>query len=158
MVLYLHVIFLGRATAVCKHRNLTSEQRVDVCVVIWSYNSVWCCSNLDTVSHQSFYFSSSVVILVQFSVFMLVHFTTLAPQLKLQSSVFPLCRHLCSKSAISVICGIIIFTWVVPRHGTAWMNPMFEESVQLSITMVVWILALPITDYTLWKYDQHDNF
>jgi len=89
---------------------------------------------------------------------MLVHFTTLAPQLKLLPTVFPLCCHLCLKSAIAVICGILNFTWVVLRHGTAWMNTMFEESVQLSITMVVWILALTITDYTLWKYDQHDNF
>jgi len=63
--------------------------------------------------------------------------------LKLQSAVFPLCRHLCSKSAIAVISRIIDFACVVlqhPRHGTVWMNTMFEESVQLLVTAPVWIL------------------
>jgi len=35
----------------------------------------------------------------------------LSMSLKLQFVVFPLCRHLCSKSAIAVICRIINFTF-----------------------------------------------
>jgi len=84
-----------------------------------------------------------------------------SPTLKLQSGVFPLWRHLCSKSAIAVIRGIINFTWVVvqhPGHCTAWMNTMFEESVRLSFTTPVWILSFRITVYSFWKYDQHKNF
>jgi len=32
---------------------------------------------------------------------------------------------------------------------------VFEESVQLSVSTPVWILAFIITDCTFWKYDQH---
>jgi len=76
--------------------------------------------------------------------------------LKLQSGIFPLCRHLCSKSAIAGICGIINFARVVlqhPQHGTARIITMFEESVQLSVTVLctVWILALRITEYSFLK-------
>ncbi len=39
--------------------------------------------------------------------------------LKLQSVSLPLCRHLCLKPAIAVICGIIIFTWVMLRHDSS---------------------------------------
>jgi len=35
---------------------------------------------------------------------------------------------------------------------------MFEESVFVSVTAPVWILAFRITDYYFWKYDQHKNF
>jgi len=34
---------------------------------------------------------------------------------------------------------------------------MFEENVRLSVAMPVWILWR-ITDYSFWKYDQHNNF
>jgi len=37
--------------------------------------------------------------------------------------------------------------------STAWMNTMFEET-----EVLVWILAFRITDYSFWKYDQHNNF
>jgi len=43
-------------------------------------------------------------------------------------------------------------------HPTVQMNTPFEESVQLSITALVWILAFRITDYYFCKYDQHKNF
>jgi len=69
---------------------------------------------------------------------------------------FPLCLHL--KTAIAVIHGIVNFTQVVqPWHSTARMNTMFEESVQLSVTTPMWILAFRITDYSFWKYVQHKN-
>jgi len=38
------------------------------------------------------------------------------------------------------------------------MNTMFEESVRLSVSALVWILSFRITDYSFWKYDQHKNF
>jgi len=38
------------------------------------------------------------------------------------------------------------------------MNTMFKESVWLSVTVPVWILAFRIIDYSFWKYDQHKNF
>jgi len=76
----------------------------------------------------------------------------------LKSAVFHLCCHLCSKSAIAVICGIINSTWVVVQHRAAWMNTMFEETVLLSVTAPVWILTFRITDYSFWKYEQHNNF
>jgi len=64
--------------------------------------------------------------------------------LKLQSAVFPLCRHLCLKSAIAVIYRIINFKRDVlwhPQHGTAQMNTLFEETVRLPVTAPVWILS-----------------
>jgi len=52
---------------------------------------------------------------------------------------FFICCHLCSKSAIGVICRFINFTWVVlqhPQHSTArtvnGMNTMFEETEAVS--------------------------
>ena len=68
--------------------------------------------------------------------------------LKLQSVILPLCRHLCLKPAIAVICGIIIFT--APQRGWIWCL--------LSVTTSVWILYFGITDSTSWKYDQNKNF
>jgi len=73
------------------------------------------------------------------------------------SGVFPLCCHLCSKSAIAVICGIINFMWVLLQDlwlGTTWMNTMFE-GVRLSVTAPLWRLAFRITDYSFFNYDQH---
>jgi len=55
--------------------------------------------------------------------------------LKLQSGVFSLCHHLCSKSAIAVICRIVNFGYAP-----------------------ICILAFRITDYSFWKYDQYKNF
>jgi len=36
------------------------------------------------------------------------------------------------------------------RHGTARMNT--EETLRLSVTCQMWILAFRITDYSFWKY------
>jgi len=44
---------------------------------------------------------------------------------------FSPCLHLCLKSAIVFIRGIINF---MPCHGIARMNTMFEETVCLSVT------------------------
>jgi len=67
----------------------------------------------------------------------------------MQSTVFNLCRHLCSKSANAVIHGIINFMWVR-------MNTMLEESEDASNRAGV---DTGIQNYySYWKYDQHNHF
>ncbi len=71
----------------------------------------------------------------------------------------PLCRHICLKPAIAVICEWsslhVLCIGTDPRR--LWIK-CFKMYVWLSVTATEWILYLGITDSTSWKYDPNKNF